>query len=155
MSHSIEVPGGTATFRDIPELTERHRRPLKILSLRIGDVLEKVVMAATVTGPDGRSVTGQHASPDAPQLPGEPVTLTVDQATALADMQDAVTWAFLQSWTVDRPFPQSPDDLLDLPNDLYTALSEHASLLNSGPSVESGFEVSTETVADTSSPTGA
>lgn len=112
MSVTIEIPGGQATFRELLD-TERQRRPLKLAAAAAASAIAKL--------PDDDaegSVRDRLAA-----LP-----LSVAEAQSLMDLYDATIVAYLQSWTLDRPLPDT-DGLLDLPPDLYDALVEAASKL--------------------------
>lgn len=146
MSHTIEIPGGSAEFYDAGELTPRRQRPVQELALQLGGLLERIRNA--------RNVTGAAESNDSLGLTGPDVEINEKQASQLALFADLVTFMWLKSWTLELPFPTSADDLLDLPGALYEALQKEAGRLQNAPASEQ-FELGDATAHDPESPTGA
>lgn len=103
----IPIPGGNATIRSAKSLTERQRRPLKARITRIGAARFQAIIAA-----EQNEIGGLAAE----------VGLTQAEADVLSSFTDCVIWAFVDSWTLDRPLPATPDEVIDLPGDLYDAL---------------------------------
>jgi hypothetical protein len=162
MSHTIDVPGGTATFVDpnSDEMTPRRTRPIEEITLELGDVLDRVTTARTVAVAaeiaDGKTPEQAEAAVDTqPDLIGPDIVLDRRQARLFRELQDAITWAHLLAWDLDRQLPAQPDDLLDLPKDLYLALSVHAAKLSKDARTGSkSFDLSTESLENPASPTG-
>jgi hypothetical protein len=118
----IPIPGGQAKFYEPAKLTPRRTRELEIIGAQILPRMQEVANAAKVTA-DG-------VAPDVSDILGGPdVRLTRDELRTFMEFQEAAAWAFLESWTIDLPLPDSPDDLQDLPRDLYEAITRHAAKL--------------------------
>lgn len=144
---TVPIPGGTADLYEQHELTQRRLRPIENLGIRVSGVIDRIKKATA--GDDGtpgklnmESVTEAAGSAD----------ITETEAANLSAMQDAIIWAHLKGWTLDRPLPAKPDDVLDLPSDVYRALSVAATSVSKAQEL---FEPTDETLADTDSPTGA
>jgi hypothetical protein len=148
MSHIIEVPGGTAEIYDPDELTPRRQRPVEELSLQLGTLLQRIQAARKVTG------SAESDDDEALGLTGPDVEINERQAAQLATFADIVTFMWLKSWTVELPFPENADSLLDLPGGLYKALQKEAGRMQN-LDASSRFELGDDTVNDTDSPTGA
>lgn len=147
MSHSIDLPGGTVEFHDANELTVRMTRPVEELSFQMGDLLQKLARGGAVTGAaDAEAVTDAVVPV---------VEVSERQAHLLGKFSDVVTFMWLKSWTLDVPFPKSPDGLLDLNRDDYDAISRHAGELYKADMMKGdAFELSSATVEDVESPIG-
>ena len=153
MSHTIDVPGGTATFYDQDELTPRRTRPVEEITLELGDLLDRVTTAHTL------AVAREAGKPETvdvnPDLIGPDIVLDRRQARLFRELQDAITWARLQSWTVDLPMPATPEDLLDWPKDLYIEISRHVSILTRQErQAGNTFDISDASLENRNSPTG-
>jgi hypothetical protein len=147
MSTTVELPGGSAVILDKIELTPRKQLPLKRLFLRSGDLMVKLAAARTVTSPDGEVEENDT-------LTGEDLVLNAHEAEILSLIQYATTWAYLKSWTLDLPFPKSPDDMLDLPSHVNDALDSALTAIHGTKTAAEQFEPSEETLEDESSFTG-
>ncbi len=157
MSTTIAVPGGSATFFDVNELTPRRRRPLEVLMVQMGDLQERIQAANTVTvvGPDGTTETTAPLPPTPGQMPRLGVTLDAREAGLMVEVSQVAAWAFLKSWTLTAPLPATPDDMLDMPStDLYDTIVQYGAKLYAG-TVGEGFDVGPTTHADPASPTEA
>lgn len=140
--HTIDIPGGQATFFDRDEITPRRMRPIQEATLQMGHLMTDVVQAQSIGGEDSR-----------PDLPGAALPdMDANQARLFASLQDLAVWAFLKSWTLPDPLPETPDGLQDVPMNVYNALAVEASRLFTAADA---FVVGPETVADKTSPTGA
>ena len=117
---TIEIPGGTATFRD-KLTTERQRRPIKVAasaaSDAIGEVADQIV--------DG------DVKPEDVKM--SDIHMDLAGAASMATFQDAVILAYLESWTLPQPLPTSIDAMLDLDPDVYDALSVEAARIYALP----------------------
>ncbi|HEY3714380.1 MAG TPA: hypothetical protein VGL39_07635 [Jatrophihabitantaceae bacterium] len=121
----IPLPGGgTATIRDASQLTGRQRRPMELAGARMGPVLDRLQRATRVLveGEVFEDRSGEVDKRGRRLYTGPDVDLTEKQFERLARINDALAWALLESWTLDLELPESPDDLLDLPGDLYDTL---------------------------------
>jgi hypothetical protein len=151
MSVIVQIPGGTALLYEQHELTQRRRQPLIELGLQSQALMDQVSNAQTVTGPDGQTTSS-------PNLSGPAMHLTAQDAHVLAQVQTAITWAYLRSWDLKDeqgnpiPLPKTVDDVLDMPVDVYDALSEAAAKQSTK---DNRFELGDATVHDHTSPTGA
>ncbi|WP_427130305.1 hypothetical protein [Pseudarthrobacter sp. S9] len=145
MSHTVEIPGGTAELFDRKELTPRRRIPAKAILYRADDLLTKIAMARRVETPSGVE--------ENPALDGPAVRLTQYEAETLEHLQYATTWGWLKSWTLDIPLPATWEDLLDIPSDITDSLNIAVQKLGS-PDAASDFEINSETLADKESFTG-
>lgn len=155
MAKTVKIPGGEAVLLDDPaELTPRRRRPLELVSARIGRRLPDIVKSARLFCDgdlifDKTSVAGEDGEP---KFTGD-CHITEHEMEMMSRLNDALIVALLKSWTLDLPVPTSIDDVLDVcPADVYDALRVHASELSDVVS-EDGF--TPDAVEDPSSPTGA
>lgn len=146
MSTTIEIPGGTAEIFTGEELTPRRRQPITALSLRSQSLIKRLANARKVTSP-----TGEVEESDV--LDGPDVELTDKEAELLTLMQPAVVWAYLKSWTLDRPLPKNPDEVLDMPQGIYNAIS--AACVAEQQGTLNQFEPNEASLEDENSPTGA
>ena len=128
----IPIPGGQAKFYDPAKLTPRRTRELEIIGAEILPRMQEIANAAQVSA-DG-------VTPDVSTVLGGPdVRLSRDELRTFMEFQEAAAWAFLESWTLDEPLPASPDDLQDLPRDVYEAITRHAAKLTVATDV--GFSI--------------
>jgi hypothetical protein len=148
MSHTIEIPGGTAEMYDPGELTPRRMRPVQELALQLGNLLQRLAAARNITG------SGEATDGDALGLTGPDVEIDARQAKLLATFADLVTFMWFKSWSLDQPLPASADELLDLPGAVYDALTHEAAKLQAAPE-DGRFELGDATAHDPESPTGA
>lgn len=140
--HTIDIPGGQATFLDRDEITPRRLRPIQEATLQMGHLMTDIMQAQSVGGEDQR-----------PELPGASLPdMDANQAHLFASLQDLTTWAYLKSWTLPDPIPDSPDGLQDLSMPVYNALAAEGARMFTAAD---GFTVGPETVDDKTSPTGA
>src|SRR6185437_11261279 len=123
MSKTFDVPGGTATFRDPEDLTERGRRlmltaimPLQSIASKIP---ERLVRLAAGKGPEAEA-----AQAEVERL-ANATSITRQEAAASLEVRDAAIIALLQSWTLEDPLP-TIDNLLDLGGPLLRALESAA-----------------------------
>ncbi len=103
---TLEIPGGTARFREKNEIKVRHRRLVESAAVAAASALSKL--------------------PDDPeqlkQLNLRELNLTRAEARALYDLQDATIIATLVDWTLSGALPDE-DTIGDLDPELYDALS--------------------------------
>lgn len=149
MSSTITIPGGTAELFTKHELTPRRRRPLEKLDVQNGPLLTKIRLARTITKADG-------TTEENPGLFGPDLILTDHDAELLTNYNDAKVVSRLKSWTLEAPVPTTTDQLLDVPGDVYDALSAGvAALLAEEEKAPNPFVVSEATLENPESPTGA
>ena len=116
MSVEIPIPGGTATLLSTKELTPRRRRPIENADVQNGPLFAKIRNARRIIGADGQVEEN-------PGLWGPDLVLTERDAELLTSYNDKKIIARLASWTIDLPLPTTVDALLDVPGDVYDALS--------------------------------
>jgi hypothetical protein len=164
----IHIPDGEASIRTLAnEVSPRRRREIELIAARLGQVLPAVQSAARILVDgdvmDDRSKQRHKQGPrkGKPVFTGADVDLTVKQLRLLSDLNDAIVWSLLDGWTLDLPLPRTPDDLLDLPGDVYDALREQCSAVYLGIDPTGGFgpgalpEPGSDEPLDTTSPTSA
>lgn len=164
MSEIIEIPGGKATLRsDRSELTQRRLQPITLISARMGKGVSEQLFTAGRILCEGDVLddrTDQLDDKGERVFPGPDVNLSERQLEHLTKMGVAVAWALLKEWTLDRPLPESPDAMLDLPPDLCGAIVAEAAQINArmgggGFTVDEGMETLGEDGSpDQSLPTG-
>lgn len=130
----LPVPGGQARFYSQDELTPRRTRALDVQIAHLGPRMHQLAVASQVTTADGAVDTSSV-------LPGPQATISQAEAEAFAALNDLAVWVYLKSWTVDRPLPETPDDVLDLPTPLYAVLVDHAAKLVAGQLAGDTFTV--------------
>lgn len=114
MSTILELPdGGTATFRDPKQVSERHRRPVARLQQRLAASAVGQLLASK------DAMSDEQFEAEARKL------LASDEWELLDDLNDALVVALVESWSYERPV--SLDGLLDLPSAVYDALRAEAS----------------------------
>jgi hypothetical protein len=121
MSMTFDVPGGTATFRDPEDLTERGRRLVMTTIMPLQSLARKVPQALREAA-EGKGPAAEEAKLEIERL-GRETAVTRQEAAASMEIRDAVIVALLQSWTLDEPLP-TIDNLLDLPGPLFRVLSK-------------------------------
>lgn len=155
MSQTVTIPGGEAVLLASDELTARRRRPIELISTRLGRKLP-LIQKATRLLVDGDVITDQShevKEDGTPKFTGGDVHLTENDLALMARLNDVAVLALLKSWTLDRPLPTTEDELGDLPVPIFDALREAAGqIVNDMDSGDSGFTV--DAVEDLTSPTG-
>ena len=163
MTLQVPIPGinptdppGVATLREPHEVTERHRRPIKVLMMQMNP--------ARFAGFIGS---------DDDELPD--IEFTEGEAQSFASLADHTIFSALVSWSLDLPLPTSADDCMDIPGHIYDALEKVTSgvgeALKASPGVDVNvtkdadgatvteaadpFTLGPNTVEDPTSPTGA
>lgn len=153
MSEVVEIPGGTAVLLNkAVELSPRRRRPIEIVSSRIGRKVDAVSSAARLIC-EGDVVLDQSAvlnEDGTPKFEGD-VEVNERELGLIMRLNDVMALALLQSWTIDHPLPRTEDEFADIPIDVYDALREHTARINANLR-DAGFTV--DSVEDPTSPTG-
>lgn len=116
MDTTVEIPGGTATFRGHGDLSKREERALFKLWGKLGPVAQAIAAAAEAAKDDGADEQSLAAIADS--LPA----ITEEQYDTLFQIEDLTITTFLTSWTLDQPLP-TLESVSELPRDLYDALS--------------------------------
>lgn len=129
-----EIPGGQAHWYAPAELTPRRSQEYELIAAELSPVIEAVVEARSVAAPDGPATTF-------PGFDGAPKRLTRAELRAFIEMTEAAAWAYLKDWTIDRPLPDDPDAVKDLPRELYEALTRHGAKLMAAGQAGDGFGV--------------
>lgn len=156
MAVTVKIPGGEAVLLSEPgEMTPRRRRPIELVSARIGRRLPEIMKAARLFC-EGDLISDKS---DARREDGEPVFtggdvhLSEHELDMLSRMNDALVLGLLKSWTLDLPLPTTVGELLDdCPPDVYDALREHSSKLSDAVGTDT---FGPDAVEDPESPTGA
>lgn len=99
MTTTIDIPGGTAQLRDPDDMTVRQRN---------------AYMAALMSVPPQI----RHAIKDDTL---DDIAMTEGDMQAFFRLNSVAAWAFLDSWTLDRPLP-ALDEMEDLPVSVHDAL---------------------------------
>lgn len=147
MSVTIDIPGGTAVLLSDKELTPRRRRPVDKAEIQRLPLFAKIREARRVVSPTGEVEENVG-------LWGPDLVLTDHDLDVMTNYSDVKIIARLHSWTIDLPLPTTTDELLDIPGDVYDALT--VGLLKAeGIDVGNMFEPSEKTLEDAESPTGA
>ena len=131
---TVDLPDGhTATLADPVNVPVRRNRPLQVIAARLGT--KRFEQLKSVLG-DG--TTDEDEAEAVAQL--EAMDLSESDYDALLRMTDASVYALLESWTLDRPIPDSPDALTDLPQPVYDALAAAAQAVQSVHRAEGALE---------------
>lgn len=132
MSREITIPGGTAVLRESHELTERHRRPIKMIVAQLGPNAQEKMLG------------WQAGTYD----------LTEHDAELMFKNHDAVIWCYLKSWSLDRPVPDDWREVGNsIPGDVYDALMA-ACMEQDQATAEAADSFGVDGVEDEQSPTG-
>lgn len=132
MSREIPIPGGTAVLRDKHELTERHRRPVKIVSGQIGPNAEELMQA----------------------VQAGTAHLDERQSALVFANQDAMIWCYLKSWSLPQPVPNDWHEIgNNIPADVYDALLPEV-LAQAQEQAQADASFGVDGVEDEQSPTG-
>lgn len=121
MGTEIEIPGGTAVLRD--ELNVRQRAAFQAASVAIPKVYRHAIgalleSAKAQAGPDAddeairAAVAGKF----------DEIEWTEEGFLAMHHVNVVNAWAYLESWTLDRPLPVTPADMGELPIGVFDAL---------------------------------
>jgi hypothetical protein len=160
-----KIPGGEATWWKPEELPTVKEREISILSMTINQVkMKALVSAREIKFDDGETVTAEQLQN------AELAVLTQEEARALLRLTDVSIWAYLKSWTLTEivkstdaegnevatrrpiPLPETADDVVYLPKNIYKALEEHANqIVARSSAITESFG---PTVQDDDSPTG-
>ena len=142
----VTIPGGEATLRsEAAELSPRRRREVELLAARLGRVLEPIQTAGRLFCEgelmEDRSKVKVKMGPRKGKLayPGPDLEVSELQMRLLTRLNDAIVWSLLESWTLDLPIPTTPDDMLDLPADLYDVIGQKAAEVYLGLDPSGGF----------------
>ncbi len=158
---TIKIPGGTATFCRKSELSPRKERELDVLFSQISPRKMKAIQHAHAVYMEGER-TGTDVSEE---LTGDDTVLTDAEARLMYRAAEVGSWAYLKSWSLKethiqgessisepRPLPATPDDFLDLPKGIYTAITDHVAKIIA-QDIDDGFTVAS--AGNPESPTGA
>lgn len=149
MSKTVPLLDGHAVMFDRDEITRRRTLPYDILLNQSDKLMAKLASARRVVAPDGQVEESEA-------LDGPEYRLTAHESETLEYMQLALNWSWLKSWTIDAPFPETWEDILDLPKKVADALHLAVQLHANGKSadISAEFEMSKETLEDKDSFTG-
>ena len=117
MSTTIDLPGGAkAELKDSDELTNREMKTMQRstrVAMNIANDLEQ-----------------QGFKDDDPESWKTIANLSDDDYDSLDVFQRTCVVLRLKSWTLDRPLPQTPNEVDDLPLSIYAPLTEAAVKIN-------------------------
>jgi hypothetical protein len=131
LSHTVEIPGGTAELLDATEMTPRRIRAMEVIQFQHPDLMAKLSQQDETSNPD----------------------VNEDEANVLLRMKDATLYAQLASWTLDIPRPETVDAVQDIPLDVYNALTAAIMEARVTPDTDpNSFEPNDITVADDAAP---
>jgi hypothetical protein len=154
MATTVQIPGGEAELLDNrAELTPRRRREIELIAARVGRKVEAAQTARRILCEGDLIVDNTETLDDdgKPAFTGADVELSESELRLLGRLNDAIAWALLKSWTLEIPLPKDPDELLDIPGDVYDVLRQKAAEVNAALG-DGGFTV--DAVEDRTSPTG-
>lgn len=151
MPITVDIPGGTADLYQRNELTARRNRAIEVVALQSSSVVAKVQKAGAATTPTGEVVTADANQAAADALAN--VELSEKEAAVFFRIQDANIYAYLKSWTLAEPLPETIDAVQDIPLDVYEALREHVNKVTAPVPAES-FEPNDASLENTESPSG-
>jgi hypothetical protein len=154
MAITVQIPGGQAELLNTrAELTPRKRREIEVIAARVGRKVEAAQNARRITCEGDLIVDNTEALDDdgKPKFTGPDVELSERELRLLGRLNDAIAWALLKSWTLEIPLPADPDELLDIPGDVYDVLRQQAGEINASIG-DGGFTV--DAVEDRQAPTG-
>jgi hypothetical protein len=109
---TLDIPGGSARFREKPEIKVRHRRMIESATIAAAPALVK--MPADAEALQTLNVVE--------------LGLNDAEAQSIFALEDALIVATLIDWTRDEPIPDR-DTIGDLDTELYDALKEALPLL--------------------------
>lgn len=142
MTTTAPIPGlnpgdepGEVILRELHEITERYRRPLKTLMVQMNPARFQQII-----GSDENTIEGLMAAPD--------LAFTQREADVFMSIGDHVVVAAVAGWSLDREVPRTADQVLDLPPHLYDALQEVTKEIGSALLGSPGVEVVQETADD-------
>jgi hypothetical protein len=154
MALTFDVPGGTVTMlttRD--EVTAGRMREVELVAARVGAKVTAAAQAVRIYC-EGDLVVDNSDEKDAdgePVFTGPEVHLSEHELRLMGKLNDAISWALLESWSLDRPLPETPAELLDIPYSVFSVMREKGAELNAAMG-DGGFTV--DAVEDRQSPTG-
>lgn len=104
----VEIPGGTATLREKPDIKVRHRRLIEAAGIAAAPLLARL--------PNDRGEKEALSEADVIGL-----GVSKQEATALFELGDATIVAALAAWSLPDPLP-TLETIGDLDPELYEAL---------------------------------
>lgn len=137
MTTIVNLPdNNTATLRDKSDLTNREAKKLTKIQF---------TAAGAVQG-----LKDYGFNQEDPKTWSAMVNLTAEQLDQLDEYQRTCVKLRLLSWTLDRPIPQTADEVDDLPRSIYEPLTIAASDVKFGDD-EDEFEINPDPKAPTPS----
>ena len=115
---TVDIPGGTATFRGPEELRGRDSDRIKAKAMSMADVMAKFPDALNADVP-GETPEEKDARQEKMM---EGIQFSAEELTRLLEMKRTTVVSTLASWTLPDPMPTTEDELADLPRGLYDAL---------------------------------
>lgn len=139
MTTTIDLPGGgTATFLDSDELSNRQVKELRRSARKVGIIGQHLkdlglddLRTDDDTEADPESDEGKAAA-EAKNIAALKVltSLSDSEDDNLDLFQRTATAIRLTAWTLDIPLPLTPESVDDLPRPIYTAVTEEAAKLD-------------------------
>lgn len=120
---TVEIPDGTAAFREADELTGRQSDLIEAATMSVASVFAKLPEVDVKREADEADDAYAARVNDAANEAFEAITLSFDESMRLVEWRRAMVFATLDSWSLDRPLPKTMDDLADLPGPLARALN--------------------------------
>lgn len=118
----VDIPDGTATFRDIDDLTGRQSDLIEAATMAAASVFKKIPEVDVPREENETDEAYEERLNEAANDAFLTVAWTMEESTRLVEWRRAMVFATLDSWTLDRPLPKSMDDVADLPGSLARAL---------------------------------
>lgn len=119
----VEIPDGTAAFRDMNELTGGQSDLIEAATVAVASVFGKIPEINLERGADETDKQYQERVNEAANAAFKTVPWTLEESMRLMEWRRAMVFATLDSWTIDRPLPKSMDEVADLPRPLVQALN--------------------------------
>jgi len=149
LSHTVEIPGGTAVLLEATEMTPRRIRAMEVIQYQHSGLMAKLARNDELTTAAAKAAEDAGTEPE----PVPDLDVTEDEANVLLRMKDATLYAQLASWTLDIPRPETVDAVQDIPLDVYTALTTAIMQSRVTPDTDpASFEPNDVTVADDAAP---
>lgn len=116
---TVDIPGGTARFKERSELRGRDVKLVKIAAMAASQALGKVPDEVTNARPgESEAETAKRVTQ---YLNEHPLIFSTQEAKLMLDLEETVAVVFLADWTLDIEKP-TLETIGDLPGDIYNAV---------------------------------
>lgn len=152
----VEIPGGTAVMFDKQaELSPRRRRPIELVTSRIGRKVELMSKATRIICDTDVVVdhSEERNEDGTPKFTGGDIDVTERELGLMMRLNDVMALALLKEWTIEHPLPRTEDEFGEIPIDVYDALRKHAAKINAAFQ-EAGDQFGPDAIEVPDSPTG-